>query len=179
MPTPNNPAADPTQLATHIDTVLAEVHTHAGPNARDAVETLIRDIMTFYGTGLTHIVDTIHAATGPDLIHRLAADPLISAQLALHDLHPVELTTRLRHALNNAKQRLGTHATDITLTGVDGNGKVRIQIPPGCGTDTIRDIIETAITELAPDTEGIQFDTTPPTPPLLQIHTRPPARSTP
>ena len=38
-------------------------------------------------------------AGGADLQRRVAAAPLVGGLLALHDLHPVELSTRLRYAL--------------------------------------------------------------------------------
>ena len=65
---------------------------------------------------------TLDAAGGPDLQRRVAANPLVGGLLALHDLHPVELATRLRYALDTARRRLGSHGVGIELTGVDGDG---------------------------------------------------------
>ncbi|GAA5164054.1 NifU family protein [Pseudonocardia eucalypti] len=163
-------APDPAGLAARIDAVLVEVAARAGEPARAAVEDLVRDLMRFYGSGLARMVETMEAGAGPDLVHRVAADPVVGGLLALHDLHPVELSTRLRHALENARRRLGNHGTGIELTGVDGDGMVRVRIPAGCGADTVRDVVEAAVTELAPDTEGVVFDTAPA---LLTIGMRP------
>lgn len=173
------PATDPTELAGRIDAVLAEVQASAGPPARAAVEELVRELMRFYGAGLARIVETVHAGAGPDLVRRVASDPLVGGLLALHDLHPVELSTRLRYAMDAARRRLGSHGAGLELTGVDGDGMVRVRIPAGCGADTVREVVEAAVAELAPDTEGVVFDAVPAAPPLLQIGTRPPARSSP
>jgi len=165
---------DPAELAGRIDAVLTDIGARAGEPARAAVEELMRELMRFYGAGLAQIVETVRAGAGPDLVHRVAANPLVGGLLALHDLHPVELSTRLRYALDTARRRLGSHGVGLELTGVDGDGMVRVRIPAGCGADTIREVVEAAVAELAPDTEGVLFDTEPPSAPLLQIGPRPP-----
>ena len=43
----------------------------------------------------------------------------------------------------------------------------------GCGVDTVRDVVEAAVAEVAPDTAGVVFDRAPAEPPLLQIGMRP------
>jgi Fe-S cluster biogenesis protein NfuA len=100
----------------------------------------------------------------------------VGGLLALHDLHPVELSTRLRYALDTARRRLGSHGVGIELTGVDGDGMVRVRIPGGCGIDTVREVVEAAFADAAPDTAGVVFDRAPAAPPLLQIGVRPQAR---
>jgi hypothetical protein len=175
----SNPASDPGELAGRIDAVLAEVQASAGPPAREAVEGLVRELMRFYGAGLERIVETIRAGAGPDLVRRIASDPLVGGLLALHDLHPVELSTRLQYAMDAARRRLGSHGAGLELTGVDGDGMVRVRMPAGCGADTVREVVEAAVAELAPDTEGVVFDAVPAAQPLLQIGSRPPARSLP
>ena len=50
---------------------------------------------------------------------------------------------------------------------------VRVRIPGGCGVDTVRDVVEAAVAEVAPDTAGVVFDRAPAEPPLLQIGMRP------
>ena len=71
----------------------------------------MRRLMQFYGAGLEQIMETVGAAGGPDLQRRVAANPLVGGLLALHDLHPVELSTRLRYALETARRRLGATAS--------------------------------------------------------------------
>jgi hypothetical protein len=48
----------------------------------------------------------------------------------------------------------------------------------GCGSDTIKDVIATAVGEIAPEVNGVVFDTAPAGPALLQIGLRPPERAT-
>ena len=164
---------DPADLAAGIDALLDDLAARAGAPARAAAEELVRRLMQFYGAGLEQLMATLDAAGGPDLQRRVAANPLVGGLLALHDLHPVELSTRVRHAVDTARRRLGAHGVGIELTGVDGDGMVRVRIPGGCGVDTVRDIVEAAVGELAPDTAGVVFDRAPAEPPLLQIGLQP------
>jgi Fe-S cluster biogenesis protein NfuA len=165
-------AEDPQQLAEGIDAILDDIAAAAGEPARAAAEELVRRLMQFYGTGLGQIMETVGAAGGADLQRRVAANPLVGGLLALHDLHPVELTTRLRYAIDTARRRLGSHGVGIELTGVDGDGMVRVRLPGGCGLDTVRDVVESAVADAAPDTAGVVFDRAAAAPPLLQIGIR-------
>jgi hypothetical protein len=167
-------APDARELAGRLDALLADVEARAGEPAREAAEELVRQLMQFYGAGLAQIVETLRAAGGADLLYRVAANPLVGGLLALHDLHPVELSTRLRHAMDTARRRLGSHGVGVELTGVDGDGMVRVRIPAGCGTETVREVVEAAVADAAPDTAGVRFDAAPAEPPLLQIGVRGP-----
>jgi Fe-S cluster biogenesis protein NfuA len=163
---------DPQELAEGIDALLDDIGASAGESARAAAEELVRRLMQFYGTGLAQIMETLGAAGGVDLQRRVAATPLVGSLLALHDLHPVELATRLRYALDTARRRLGSHGLGIELTGVDGDGMVRVRLPGGCGLDTVREVVEAAVADAAPDTAGVVFDRAPAAPTLLQIGVR-------
>jgi Fe-S cluster biogenesis protein NfuA len=166
---------DAAGLANRIEELLDGIAETGGPQVAHAAEELVRVLMRFYGAGLEQVVSVIRAGGGDAMVHRLSADPLVAGLLALHDLHPVELATRLRYALDTARRRLGSHGVGIELTGVDGDGMVRVRIPGGCGVDTVRDVVEAAVAEAAPDTAGVVFDRAAAEPPLLQIGVRPPA----
>jgi hypothetical protein len=163
---------DPQELAAGIEALLDDLAARSEEPARAAAEELVRELMQFYGAGLAQIMETVGAAGGADLQRRVAANPLVGSLLALHDLHPVELSTRLRYAVDTARRRLGSHGAGIELTGVDGDGMVRVRIPGGCGVDTVRSVIEAAVADVAPDTAGVVFDRAPAEPPLLQIGVR-------
>ena len=63
------------------------------------------------------------------MVHRMAADPLVGALLALHDLHPVPLRQRVEHAMTVAARKLGSHGGDVRLLGIDDDGTVRVEVP--------------------------------------------------
>lgn len=168
---------DPPGLAERIEDLLEGITADGGPAVGHAAEELVRVLMRFYGSGLERMVAVVEAGAGVTMVHRMAADPLVAGLLALHDLHPVPVEQRLGHAIDTARRRLGSHGSGVTLDGVDGDGRVHVRIAGGgCGTDTIKDLVATAISELAPEIAGVVFDAVPAGPALLQIGVRPAER---
>ncbi|SHK13414.1 hypothetical protein SAMN05443637_1035 [Pseudonocardia thermophila] len=162
---------DPVVVAERIEEALDRL----GPRVRPVGEDLVRLLLRFYGTGLEQAVAIVRAAAGDGLVHRLAADPLVGGLLALHDLHPVPLRTRVEHAVATARRRLGAHGAEVELLGIDVDGTVRVALPAaGCGTATVREIVDEEVTAAAPDAVGTAFVERAAEPPLLQIGVRPP-----
>ena len=160
---------DPAQVAERIEEVLESLDEAVRP----AGEELVRLLMRFYGSGLESLVSVARAAGGDALVHRLAADPLAGGLLALHDLHPVELRTRVEHAVTAAKRSLASHAEDVELLGIDPDGTVRVALSAaGCGAATVREVVTDAVTAAAPDSAGVSFVETQGGPTLLQIGMR-------
>lgn len=170
---------DASGLANRIEELLDGIAASGGPAVAHSAEELVRVLMRFYGAGLEQVVAVTKAAAGDAVVHRLAADPLVAGLLALHDLHPVPVEERLQHALTAARRRLGSHGSGITLGEIDADGAVHVMVSGGgCGSDTIKDVIATAVGEIAPEVNGVVFDTAPAGPALLQIGLRPPERAT-
>lgn len=166
---------DASGLAGRIEELLDGITADGGPRVGHAADELVRVLMRFYGAGLDQVVGIVRAAAGDTVVHRMAADPLVAGLLALHDLHPVPLEQRLGHALDTARRRLGSHGSGITLGEVDGTGALHVQLDGGgCGTDTVKDVVATAVAELAPEIPQVVFDAAPAGPTLLQIGVRPP-----
>ncbi len=129
--------------------------------------------MRFYGAGLEQVVGIARAAGGDAMVHRMAADPLVGALLALHDLHPVELRARVEHGMTVAARKLGSHGSDVRLLGIDPDGTVRVEVAgSGCGGQTVRDIVTEEVTAVAPDSAGVAFVERAAGPTLLQIGVR-------
>ena len=165
---------DSPRLAERIEQLLEGITADGGPGVGHAAEELVTVLMRFYGAGLEQLVAIAKAGGGDTLVHRMAADPLVAGLLALHDLHPVPLAERLEHALDVARRKLGSHGGGIRLDSVDTGGRVHIELSRGgCGMDTVKDLVTTSITELAPEVDGVVFDAAPVGPTLLQIGVRP------
>jgi Fe-S cluster biogenesis protein NfuA len=162
-------ARDPATVAERIEEVLDRLD----PRTRPVGEEVVRLLMRFYGAGLEQALGVARAAGGDALVHRLAADPLVGALLALHDLHPVPLRTRVEHAMAAAARKLGSHGGDATLLGIDDDGTVRIEVAAtGCGAGTVREVVTDEVTAAAPDAAGVTFVDRAPQPTLLQIGVR-------
>ncbi|MGH3803074.1 MAG: hypothetical protein ACRDTD_23670, partial [Pseudonocardiaceae bacterium] len=134
---------DPQAVAEKIDGLLDDIGRHSDPAVHAAAGELVRLLMEFYGAGLQQIVTIVRAGSGDTMVHRLAADPVVAALLALHDLHPVDIQTRIGHAFSAARRKLGSHSDDVELVGIDAEGVVTVRVSgSGCGVATVRDVVQ-------------------------------------
>jgi len=145
-----------------VETLLAELRTRAGPEAAGVAEELVACLVRLYGAGLASVMRTI----GDDsrLKARLIADPLVDSLLLVHDLHPLDVGTRIRRALG----RLGIGAE---LLSIDDDGVAHIRLANGHGHAAVQGDVEQAVADAAPETTGVVI--APREPPLLQITRRP------
>jgi Fe-S cluster biogenesis protein NfuA len=101
-------------------------------------------------------------ANHADLMDRLSDDPLVSSLLLLHDLHPVDIETRLLRALDKVRPYLQTHGGNVELLGVQ-DGAIRLRLQGSChgcasSAMTLKLAIEAAIYEAAPDFTTLEVE---------------------
>ena len=118
------------------------------PRALEAVQAVV----DLYGEALARIV------AGADPLE----DDLVSHLLLVHDLHPVDIETRVREALEGVRPYLGSHGGDVELLGVE-DGVARLRLGGTCNgcpssTVTLKNAIEEALMKAAPDLERIDAD---------------------
>ncbi|MFN2629396.1 MAG: NifU family protein [Gaiellaceae bacterium] len=122
------------------------------PRALAALQALVE----LYGEGLRRVVEL------GGISEELEADELLSHLLLLHDLHPVDLETRVARALEEVRPYLGSHGGDVELLGVeDGVARLRLNgTCDGCPSSavTLQHSIETAILRAAPELEGVEAE---------------------
>jgi len=168
-----------------VEELLAELGAQAGPQAAATAEELVASLVEFYGAGLAEIVQIISqdGEAGKRLMTKLAADPLVASLLLLHDLHPLPIADRVRKAINAVMPQLGAHAGQAEFAGLDEAGVVRIRLELSdhgrqAHAGAVREAIEQAVADAAPDAAGVSFDvvTAAPELPLLQIGRSPAAR---
>jgi hypothetical protein len=136
-----------------VEALLAELRTRAGPGAADTAEELVGCLVRLYGAGLASIMRLI----GDDskLKARLIADPLVDSLLLIHDLHPLDVGTRI----------------GAELLSIDDDGVALIRLASGHGHANVEADVEQAVADAAPETTGVRI--APREPPLLQIGRRP------
>jgi Fe-S cluster biogenesis protein NfuA len=80
----------------------------------------------------------------------------------LYGLHPLDLETRVRQALEQVRPYLQSHGGNVELLGVEG-GIIRLRLQGSChgcpsSAQTLKSTIEEAIAEKAPDAAGLQVE---------------------
>jgi Fe-S cluster biogenesis protein NfuA len=143
-------ATDPGNAVQRIEVLLDDLATIGDPTVRERVEEVVRLLLELYGAGLARIVD------GGPVFDRLVADPLVCSLLVLHDLHPVDVETRVEQALEKVRPYLGSHAGGVTYLGIDAEGVAHLQLEGSCSSCpsssvTVKQSIERAIVEAAPE----------------------------
>lgn len=81
---------DPIAVGAEIEALIANLREASGPGAAADAQRLVQLVMSFYGAGLSRMLDIVRAEPGGAgaLVDRLAGDPLIASLLTLHDLQP-------------------------------------------------------------------------------------------
>jgi Fe-S cluster biogenesis protein NfuA/nitrite reductase/ring-hydroxylating ferredoxin subunit len=169
------------QAGERIEELLATLRSTSG-SAGAAAEELVRLLLGLYGDGLGRIMDALatEGAAGDAVRDRLLADPLVESLLLLHDLHPLDVDTRIQRALDRVRPYLGSHAGGVEYLGTGPDGVARLRLEGSChgcpsSTVTVQLAIEGAVQDAAPEVTEVVVEgmTEPPGPQLLQIGRRP------
>ncbi|MFF3055628.1 hypothetical protein [Streptomyces sp. NPDC057909] len=177
-------AVDAVEAGQRVEELLDRLTTIGDQEVGAAAEDLVRVLMDFYGAGLARIVDRLSTpadrGTGSGPLAALLDDELVSSLLALHDLHPEDIGTRIARALDSVRD-------PVEVVGFDEEtGILRLRSSSeagdggGCGCPSTgaatRRSVEDALACFVPEVNQVEMEssTTDREPPLLQIATRPP-----
>lgn len=142
-----------------IDDLVTGLGHIADPAARDSARELLEAILDLHGLALARIMAAVATTEeGSDLLARFAQDEQIKAVLLLHGLHPEDPETRLRRALALLRPRLDEAGIAVRLGRVTAKGaSVQISGDPD-GAEQLRQEIEEAMVNAAPDLDEIAID---------------------
>jgi Fe-S cluster biogenesis protein NfuA len=145
-----------------VESLIHEVEQFSDPEARARTQELLQAVIELHGAALERILDKVAGAgnTGFTLINSLAEDDLVACVLLLHGLHPLDLETRVRQALDKVGPLLRSHGGNVELLGLD-EGVARLRMLGSCdgcpsSAMTLKTAIEDAIFEMAPDVTGLE-----------------------
>jgi Fe-S cluster biogenesis protein NfuA len=150
-----------------IEGLIAQIRNSTDPELRETALELIRILMEFHATAIDRMMEITSEAgdAGWDAIGRFGRDQLVSNMLLLHGLHPLDLDTRVRDALESVRPYLHSHGGNVELMDISG-GAVRLKLTGSChgcpsSAVTLKTAIETAIYETAPDVTSIHCEDVP------------------
>jgi hypothetical protein len=121
------------QAGDRIEEILGLLRSGDAADAA-AAEELVGLLVGLYGDGLGHIVATLRDAgpAGAELLAEMTEDPLVESLLLLHDLHPLDVDTRIQRALDRVRPYLGSHAGGVEYLGVTADGVARLRLEGSC-----------------------------------------------
>ena len=133
-----------------------------GPQ-KTACKELVQLLMDVHGAGLERIMEIVFASAGPGpaIIDKLGHDNVTGSLLLLYSLHPDDLETRVRKAIEDMRPRLRKLSCSVELAGIV-EGAVQIRVTTSghaCGSSTrdVRAILEEGVYELAPDVASLEI----------------------
>jgi len=163
-PVGTSPGPHPDELVHRIQALEERLDAVADPVAREAADDLVATVMDLYGEGLERIFRALEegGVEAVALRDRLAADGVVASLLFIHGLHPVDLETRVRGALDSVRPYLQSHSGDVELLSLE-DGALRLRLQGSChGCPSSASTLELAITqaleEAAPDLESVDVE---------------------
>lgn len=146
-----------------IEALTGEIEALPDENARSKAIELMQLLMEYHGAAVERILEIVaEDGAGEKIFDKLAKDELANSLLLLYDLHPLDLETRIEQALDKVRPYLQSHGGNAELIGVE-NGVVRLRMIGSCNgcpssSLTLKQRIEQAISEAAPDVVAIEAE---------------------
>jgi hypothetical protein len=147
-----------------IDELVCQLERSTDPSAAMARD-LAQSLVALHGAGLARVLALFRQAGEPGrvLLEGCLADDLVRSLLMLHDLHPVDLETRVRHALDGVLPLVRSYGRELALVSVEARVvRLRFDGPDESPVSTagiLQPAVEMAILDVAPDVATIEFET--------------------
>jgi Fe-S cluster biogenesis protein NfuA/nitrite reductase/ring-hydroxylating ferredoxin subunit len=144
-----------------IEDLVLKLETGPEANLRGIARELVQALMEFHGAGLERILEILRRRSDADAtMDQLAQDELVRSLLLLYGLHPVDVESRVREALDKTRPYLRSHGGNVELLSVEADGSVRLRMQGSChgcpsSAVTLKLAIEQAIREAAPEVTSI------------------------
>lgn len=148
-----------------IQELIGEIDSLDDKNIRGMMQECVQELLGFYGLGLHKILKIISngsSSAAKDIYNNLIADSFISGLLLIHDLHPLDLNTRLHAALEKVKPYMDSHGGSVEIVSLE-NGVARLKLSGHCkgcpsSASTLQLGIKEAIEENCPDLLGLEVE---------------------
>ena len=140
-----------------IQRLLERVEALPYPGAKELIHECMAAVLGFYGAGLKRILQVVSqdGAEGRKVYRDLIHDDVVKGLLLIHDLHPLNLETRLGEALDKVRPYLKSHGGNVELISLE-NGVARLRLQGTCqscasSSVTLELAIRHAIEQACPD----------------------------
>src|SRR5262245_21802740 len=96
-----------------MEGLLRDVEQYADPKDRAHTREIVQAILDLHGAGLERRLGQIASAreTGAALVEALGRDELVGSLFLLYGLHPLDIDTRVRQAVDEVRPSLHAHGS--------------------------------------------------------------------
>lgn len=152
------------QALVRLEELIGTLNANPDP-ACEAARELVSLVLDLHGIGLARLMAIVsNTGDGAAVIERLVEDEQVRAILLLHGLHPDDLESRVRRAVDRLRPYLGVRGLRLSVVEI-ARGAVRLRIDfcsggsiPPSALLTLPAEIEDAVVEAAPDADVILID---------------------
>ena len=150
--------------AERLQKLVTQAEQLPDPAARNVALECIQSLLTLYGEGLGRVLEIVQQPQrqGAEIVESLIHDPTVSGLLLIHGLHPLDLPTRLRQALEKVRPFMESHGGNVELLGLD-DGFARLRLHGACqscpsSSVTLELAVRSALEEACPDLAGFEVE---------------------
>ncbi|HSU66819.1 MAG TPA: NifU family protein [Tepidisphaeraceae bacterium] len=150
---------------TELESLLQQVERIKDAPTRELTGGIIQSLMEFHGAAVSRMLEHLGRVgeAGQAALNNMAQDELVSSLLLLYGLHPLDIEARVRLALDSVRPYLASHGGNVELLEVTPEAVVRLRMQGSChgcpsSAVTLKNSIEQAIYDKAPDVAGIQVE---------------------
>lgn len=167
------------QRMERVEALVEQIERAPDGATKEAAREMVRVLLDLHAAGIERMLALLPPADagGRAAFEAWMEDDLVRSLLLLHGLHPADLESRVRQALDSVRPYLHSHGGDVELLEI-ADGAVRLRMTGSChgcpsSSATLKSTIEQALFESAPDiaaltVEGVT-DTPAPRPGLVQL----------
>ncbi len=158
----STPGRDLDSPISRIASLVEELEQLPENPARERARALVQAVLEMHAAGLARILELAAAhPDGPAFIDELCADPMVTLLMSLHELHPSDVETRVRAAVDGLKPVLLDEGVAIELDRAsEGTARVRLRAAGAIRASDarIRARMEAAMAGAAPEIAAIEID---------------------
>jgi hypothetical protein len=158
------------QKLQRIETLVRQIESADDSEARTDMLEIVQRLMEINGAGIERMLEIVFNAgdAGGALIDELARDESVEGLLLLYGLHPQDIPTRVRQAIEKTRPLFQLNKAVVELAGFnDGIVSLKLEAP-GAAALALKTTLEEAIYERAPDLAGLEIEiVTPAKPPVF------------
>jgi hypothetical protein len=132
-----------------VEDLIAAVQEHGNAVVRASAVEMVKTLLDLHRTGLAKMMELADGR-----VKDFVADEVISRLLLLHGLHPVDLATRVRQALEHVRPLLVRHGVAVEVVEAT-HDVVRLRVS-GFRPE-VESLLEETLLEAAPDVLRIEF----------------------
>jgi hypothetical protein len=147
------------QRLESIEVVIRQIEAAGDPNVRTAARELVQLVMELHGAGLERILEILRSKgeSGESTLDSLGRDDMVSSLLVLYGLHPVGIEERVHQAIEKANRQMRSREGTVELLGME-DGAVRLHLKANGHGPVLKEIVEAAIWQAAPDIASLTID---------------------